>query len=352
MFHKYPWTDYNGQNWNWILEEMKKVSADVEQLKEDFAGFSPEQVENKLEELGGKITILEERASNLAESDESILESISQIRAKMRVIEFNNKNLVVNSNFNRLLSRTGNTSLCPFDGWIAFEGAGSYTAYEMANEKYIWRMSEYSTISETPYLVQYIATPYRAAGLTAKLFNATGNVEIVIQNLDNHGVLVGIKGAGTFSGVVVAPGDYSDIAPIQSNYIPKSDIATFNECSTVMYKTPVHAHFNGYITENTKVIASIPCSAIFTDAPLVLAKSDVGLSKVQVSVCTVDGFSPIASYDSPAEVTVRMKDYEFGANSINVEFDFANAPGTNNTPCSLILRGSSTMFFVVLPPEE
>lgn len=349
MFHKYPWTDYNGQNWNWILEEMKKVSADVEQLKNDFAGFSPEQVEGKLEELYGKVAILEEKARNLAESDASIIESINTIKTKMRVIEFNNKNLVINSNFNRLISRTGNTTVCPFDGWFAFDEQANYTAYELLNQKYIWRMGEIDA-DDRVVLVQYINTPYRAAGLTAKIFGASGSVEAIIEDADPSGevpgIVVGIKGVGTFSGLVVAPGDYSDIAPIENNYMPKSSIAAFNECSAVMYKTPVHAVFNGYITENTKVVASVPCSAIFADELNLAMKYDGGISRVQVSVCTVDGFSPIASYDTPATVTAVVKDYEWGANSVNVEFKFSSAPGTNNTPCAVILRGSSTMFFV------
>lgn len=345
MFHNYPWTDYNGQNWDWVLEEMKKVSSDVDELKSDFAGFSPEQVTDKLEELTGKVAILEERASNLAESDTAILASISEIRTKMRVIEFNNKNLVINSNFNRLISRTGNTTAWPFDGWYLFGEQANYTAYEIANEKYVWRLSEYNA-GDSPLLIQPIATPYRAAGLTAKLFNATGTVNVSIQDIDDVGVLVGVTGSGTFSGIVVAPGDYSDIAPVASNYIPKSNIATFNECSTVMYKTPVHAVFNGYITEHTKVVASIPCSGIFSDALNLIMKYDGGISRVQVSVCTIEGFSPIASYENPATITAVVKDYEWGANSVNVQFNFANSPGTNNTPCTVILRGSSAMFFV------
>lgn len=349
MFNKYPWTDYNGQNWNWILEELKKVSEDVDELKSDFAGFNPEEVEEKLEELTGKVAILEERANNLAESDASILNAISTIRVQMRVVEFNNKNLVVNSNFNRLISRTGNTAAWPFDGWFRFDEQASYTAYERVNEKFVWRMEEISA-GENVAFIQPIVTPFRAAGLTAKLFGATGTVEAILQDIDpegdSPGVLVGITGNGSFSGIVVAPGDYSDIAPIAANYIPKSNIATFNECSTVMYKTPVHAHFNGYITENTKVVASVPCSAIFADALNLIMKYDNGISHVQVTVCTVDGFSPVASYDSPATVTAVVRDYEYGANSVNVEFQFSSAPGTNNTPCSVVLRGSSAMYFV------
>lgn len=150
-----------------------------------------------------------------------------------------------------------------------------------------------------------------------------GFVNVVVYNTK----VITIEWAALYEGSYTA-----DTLP---PYVPKGYVAELAECQRYAYLIPPYMAFSGYITSSSKnFVFPVWCP------PMCNAGVKPTVASIpRMTIRTVNGYSSIASQDSPrAPSSLTVQDYHPDSYQMDLCATFSSDIGTNNTPAAAQFR--------------